>query len=82
MKKKVAKKAVQASDVEIAALAEGAARTHDDYLTKLCSRALLGNAKARTECARIVTAIKAQQAVRETESFLNAHLPPKLLRKG
>lgn len=86
MKKKATKKDPHhASDVDIAALAEGAARANNVEVMKLCSRAMLGNAKARKECARILLAarvMKSERAIRQTESFLSAHLPPKLLRKA
>lgn len=55
----VRKKTMSVDDSVIARLATEAANAGDREMVKICGKALLGNAKARKECARVVYAARA-----------------------
>lgn len=58
-KTKTPKQTHHVTDDELAELARAASKAHDAALVKLVGRALMGNAKARRECARHVVAGRA-----------------------
>jgi hypothetical protein len=61
MKKSKKRTVRKVDDSQIAAMAREAAVAGDGAMVKICGRALAGNAKARTECARVIFAARAMQ---------------------